>query len=197
MKDKPTLILASGSPRRRQLLKQAGIPFRVMVSHYHEGKPQGDPGVFVRLAAMAKAREVARRVSHPAWILAADTLVVQGGKIFGKPESRTQAGRMLRMLSGKEHTVMTGVVFLHSVIGKQKIWLETTRVGMRKIPEHEMKAYLATRDWEDKAGAYGIQSIAGAFVRRVDGCYYNIVGLPLAGVTHFLDQVGIHLCSAK
>lgn len=197
MNKKPILVLASQSPRRKQLLKQVGIPFRVMVSHYHEGNPQGDPKAFVRLAAMGKARDVAHRVKQAAYVLAADTLVVQGKHIFGKPQSRQEAKRMLLALSGKEHKVMTGVSLWHSLRGQQRTWVEITRVTMRSIEAIEMKRYLATHDWEDKAGAYGIQSFAGAFVSHVDGCYFNIVGLPLSGVVKELQQVGIDLCSKK
>jgi septum formation protein len=177
-----SLILASASPRRKQLLRQAGVVFRVMPSRYREGAPQGEPGVFAQLSALAKASEVAARVKTPAWVLGADTVVVLGKKIFGKPSGREQAGRMLRQLSGREHVVVTGVAWVNTRTHKTRVSAVRTKVRMRVLEPRELEAYLDSGEWRGKAGAYGIQGRAGAFVDNVNGCYFNVVGLPLSCV---------------
>lgn len=176
------LILASASPRRRQLLRAAGVAFRVKASRYIEGRPHGRPEDFARAAAAAKAAEVAGRSKGPAWILAADTLVVCGRKIFGKPRHRQEAAAMLRALSGRWHWVMTGVALQQVPGGKKISWVEKTAVRLRRLDARELRSYLDSRAWRDKAGGYGIQERAGAFVLAVRGCYFNVVGLPLGRV---------------
>jgi septum formation protein len=178
----PSLILASASPRRRQLLRQAGIAFRVLKSKYDEGEPHGDPVLFAVKSALGKAREVAARIKTPAWVLGADTVVAVGKTIFGKPAQRSAAARMLQRLAQREHQVVTGVAWVHSVTGETITWAEHTRVRMRKLEPEELENYLKSGEWHDKAGAYGIQGRAGAFVTRVEGCYFNVVGLPLGRV---------------
>lgn len=187
----PYLVLASGSPRRRQLLRQVGLKIRVMPSKYEEGRPSGDPESFALHSAKAKATEVSQRLRQPAWVLAADTLVVQGKRIFGKPKSQEQAKHMLKALSGKEHWVMTGVLLQHNNPGRKIAWVEKTKVRMRKISPLELQHYLRSNEWKDKAGAYGIQGRAGAFVTRVSGCYFNVVGLPLGSLCKKLYEIGI------
>jgi len=188
------LVLASTSPQRRQLLRQAGIRFRVVPSQYIEGSPQGDPAKFACKAAEAKAYEVSRRLKRAAWVLAADTLVVQGKRIFGKPRSRQDAYRMLKHLSGKEHQVISGVS-LYESCGKKISWCEKTIVHMRKISDTEIEDYLNSGEWKGKAGAYGIQGRAGAFVTHIHGCYFNVVGLPLGAVCARLQELGIGKCA--
>lgn len=178
----PRLVLASASPRRRRLLCQAGVPFRVLASRYQEGAPVGDPSDFALRAARGKAAETAARLDRPAWVLAADTLVVLGRRVFGKPRTRAEARAMLRALSGREHRVLTGVVLRRSPRGRTWAWVETTRVRMRAIPPADLERYLDSGEWRDKAGGYGIQQRAGAFVTGIRGCYFNVVGLPLAAV---------------
>lgn len=184
------LVLASASPRRRQLLRQAGLRFRVLPSRWQEGRPQGDPGRFAEQAARCKARDVASRLSRPAWVLAADTVVALGRESFGKPASRAQARRLLRRLSGRRHRVVTGVALVHSATGRCYSWREETAVWMRPISRNEETRYLRSNEWRDKAGAYGIQGRAGAFIRRIEGCYANVVGLPLAAVCAKLERLG-------
>jgi nucleoside triphosphate pyrophosphatase len=188
---KASLVLASGSPRRRQLLRQVGFKIRVVCSRYEEGKPKGDPESFALLSANGKAGEVSSRLRQLTWVLAADTLVVQGERVFGKPKSREQAKGMLRALSGKEHTVVTGVLLQHNNLGRKIAWVEKTKVRMRKISPLELEHYLKSNEWKDKAGAYGIQGRAGAFVTQVKGCYFNVVGLPLGSLCEKLAKIGI------
>ncbi len=187
----PPLILASASPRRSDLLRQAGVKFKVAPSRYEEGLPSGCPREFARRAAEAKAGEVAGRIKQEAWVLAADTLVVQGGRIFGKPRSRPEAAGMLKVLSGRTHKVISGVALRLAPQGKKISWVQETSVRMREIPETELQAYLDSGEWQDKAGAYGIQGRAGAFVISLSGCYFNVVGLPLGAVCAELNKRGI------
>jgi septum formation protein len=185
----PRLVLASASPRRRRLLRQAGVPFTALASRYLEGAPSGDPAAFALRAARGKAADVAARLARPAWVLAADTLVVQGRRVFGKPRTRTEARSMLRALSGREHRVLTGVVLRRSSAGRGWAWVETTRVRMRRLAPRELESYLDTGEWRDKAGGYGIQERAGAFVTGIRGCYFNVVGLPLGAVCARLARI--------
>jgi septum formation protein len=178
----PALILASASPRRRQLLRQAGLAFRVVPSRYTEGAAHGEPAAFARRSALGKALEVAGRVRPPAWVLGADTVVVLGSEVFGKPAGRAQAGRMLRRLAGREHTVVTGLAWVNARTRRARVSAVATRVRLRPFLPGELQAYLDSGEWRDKAGAYGIQGRAGAFVERVTGCYFNVVGLPLSRV---------------
>jgi septum formation protein len=178
----PSLILASASPRRQQLLRQAGLVFRTVPSRYREGKPHGEPGAFARQLALAKASEVAGRVRTPAWVLGADTVVALGEEVFGKPAGRAQARRMLLQLAGREHVVVTGVAWVNTQTRRTRVWAVRTRVRLRCLEPGELETYLASGEWRDKAGAYGIQGRAGAFVDRVQGCYFNVVGLPLSSV---------------
>jgi len=186
-----SLVLASASPRRKQLLRQAGVPFRVKVSRYVEGRPSGDPVAFALRAATGKAAEVASRLRVPAWVLAADTLVVAGRCVFGKPSDRAEAAAMLKALAGREHRVLSGVVLQQAPTGKHLAWTETTAVRMRRIAPDELERYLDSGEWRDKAGAYGIQGRAGAFVTGIWGCYFNVVGLPLGAVCARLQRLGL------
>ncbi len=185
------LVLASASPRRRRLLRQAGFAFQVKPSRYQEGVPRGNARAFVRRAAAGKAREVASRMRQPAWVLAADTLVVQDRRIFGKPGTQAAAAAMLRRLSGKVHEVVTGVILLHSASGRAISWVEQTKVRMRTIAAAELRRYLATGEWRGKAGAYAIQGRAGVFVTRITGCFFNVVGLPLGSLCARARALGI------
>lgn len=186
------LILASASPRRKMLLKQAGFVFKVCVSSYDEGRPQGGAKSFVLKSAQGKANAVIEQdLFKTGWVLAADTIVVCGRSMLGKPKTQKEAEQMIRMLSGKNHKVLTGVV-LKQISGIQKVeWVEETSVSMRSLLDHELENYLESMAWQGKAGAYGIQDKAGAFVTRVEGCYFNVVGLPLGRVSLELLKRGI------
>ncbi|MFL6354016.1 MAG: Maf family protein [Bryobacteraceae bacterium] len=171
------LILASASPRRHELLLAAGIDHVVRPSSVPEHRRPGEsPGDFVRRNAEDKARAV---VSSPEDIvLGADTVVCVDEEIFGKPSSDDDAARMLRRLSGRDHEVYTGICILH---GAHRILdVASTRVSFLELTDEEIQEYTRSGEPRDKAGAYGIQGLASKFVRRIEGCYHNVVGLPVS-----------------
>jgi septum formation protein len=173
-------VLASGSPRRRRLLERIGMDFEVDVSGVEERVPAGvAPERAVETLALRKADAVAER--HPeALTMGADTIVVLHGDVLGKPADAWEAAAMLRRLSGATHTVFTGIALVHPPSGRSIYTFEGTRVTFAPMTAEEVAAYVATGSPMDKAGGYGIQDDRGAlFVRRIDGDYYNVVGLPL------------------
>ena len=183
------LVLASQSPRRRRLLEQLGLAFRVQVSPAEEVVADGEaPAAAVRRLALDKARPVA--VQHPsALTLAADTEVVLDGRMLGKPGHPDEARAMLRRLSDRTHTVLTGLALVHPATERRVVACEATSVAFAALTEAEIEAYVATGSPLDKAGAYGIQDDYGAvFVRRIEGDYYNVVGLPLHRVYRLLHD---------
>jgi len=188
------LILASSSPRRAEILRHAGIHFEVFPANVDESPlPRESAPNHVRRLALAKARraaEVAARKGRPAIVIGADTVVVAGGKILGKPGDLPTARRMLRLLSGRTHTVLTGIAVLQIPDGVEKVDVEKTRVRFAKLSEKEIDSYLMTGEPYHKAGAYAIQGIAGRYVTRVEGCYFNVVGLPLARLYSLLREFG-------
>lgn len=172
------LILASASPRRRELLRRAGIAFRVRPAPVDESvRPGESPRRHVRRLAREKA-EAARRPGDR--VLGADTVVVIDGKILGKPRNAREAGRMLRLLSGRVHRVLTGICLLTSQGSCSEV--VETRVWFRRLTRAEIAGYIASGEPFGKAGAYAIQGLASRFVERVEGCYYNVVGLPVSRV---------------
>lgn len=174
------LILASQSPRRRRLLQRLGLAFTVQVSPVEEVIPPGvRPAQIVQSLAMQKARPVAAQ--HPgALTVAADTIVALEEEILGKPSSRPEAAAMLRRLSGATHTVYTGIGLMHPATDRDAAAVEATHVSFGALTDDEIGAYVETGSPMDKAGSYGIQDDMGAlFVERIDGDYYNVVGLPL------------------
>ncbi len=191
------LVLASASPRRAELLRNAGIAFRVEVPNLEEAPEPGEaPDAYARRLARDKARVVAPR-SPGELVLAADTVVVAGDHLLEKPRDSADAARMLRLLGGRTHQVTTGVclLLLETRNGKletvfEDVRSETTQVTFAPLREQEIQAYVATGQPLDKAGAYGIQEFASRFVTRVDGCYFNVVGLPLSLVYRMLREHG-------
>jgi septum formation protein len=179
------LILASASPRRRELLTQAGIPFTVQPADIDEThRPGESPIAFTQRLAREKAEAVF--ATHPtATVLGADTIVVCDQQILGKPADKKDATRMLRLLSGRDHQVITGIALV-SQSGTQTRAVSTT-VTMKPISEEEIAAYIATGEPMDKAGAYAIQSGAAAFIPQIDGDYTNVVGLPVKLVQQMLS----------
>jgi septum formation protein len=187
------LILASASPRRRKLLAQAGFVFGVDAADLDETRRVGeDAGDYVRRLAEEKASAVfAGRVedcsdSRPLVVLGADTCVVCDGEVLGKPVDAGDAERMLRMLSGREHFVLTGVAAATRAGVVSDV--VTTEVTFYEIAESEITAYCATGEPLDKAGAYGIQGYAARWVPRIDGCYFNVMGLPIAWVVGLMEE---------
>lgn len=182
------LILASASPRRRELLAQAGFTFEVRPAHVNENaRPEEDPIAYVVRLARDKAQAVFAEVNDPdVVVLGADTTVTLDGHILAKPEDAADAARMLRMLSGRTHTVITGVAA--STAQTTEVAAEVTCVQFLTLSDEEIVAYIATGEPMDKAGAYGIQGFAAKWIPRIQGCYFNVVGLPLALVTTMLEQ---------
>jgi len=183
MTKKTTLILASASPRRRELLRRAGIPHRVRPAEVDEKVRRGEsPEACVARLAHAKAAAV----WHPGeTVLGADTLVVAGRLPLGKPRDERDAARMLRLLAGRDHEVLTGVCVL-GPDGATRAAVVRTRVWFRRLTATEIAGYVASKEPLDKAGAYAIQGLASRFVERIDGCYFNVVGLPVSKVDELL-----------
>ncbi|MDD2715149.1 MAG: Maf family protein [Candidatus Wallbacteria bacterium] len=186
------IILASSSSRRRELLRELGLKFRIMVPEIDEGSEEFYPGLTQKLASK-KALAVASRVAPGNLVIAADTLVVQGRVIFGKPKDRDDARRMLLELSGKKHEVFTGLCLLVSGTAECLSAEERTVVSFRTLSAAEIEAYLDTGEPFDKAGAYGIQGIGRLLVERVEGCFFNVVGLPIGRLNDFFQELGLNL----
>jgi septum formation protein len=190
------LILASASPRRRELLARLGLPFDVWPSGIEETLAPGIPAPVLAMAlARAKARDVADRLrvagSEAALILGADTLVVLDGHPLGKPATRDEARTMLRALRGRSHEVVTAVVLLDVPGGRETAETVVSQVLMRPCDDFEIDAYVATGEPDDKAGAYAVQGAGGHLVSRVEGCYTNVVGLPLGTTARLLRAFGL------
>ncbi len=173
------IILASESPRRAELLKQIGLSFEIRPSAVDEGKePKESLENYVKRVALSKAEKAAVGVKD-AIVIAADTIVVINKKRLGKPESSESATAMLKKLSGKCHTVMTGIAVINLVENKRVTKVVSTKVWFKKLSDEEIKEYVKSSEPLDKAGGYGIQGKASVFVKRIEGDYFNIVGLPL------------------
>ncbi|MFV8828757.1 Maf family protein [Alkalihalobacterium sp. APHAB7] len=182
-------ILASGSPRRKELLEQANISFTVQTSDIDETlDPAQSPEQFVQSLALQKAEAVFKSNQH-AVVLGSDTVVVLEGQILGKPNDRDHARDMLTALSGKQHSVITGVAILSCE--QQKTFFVETRVQFWELSNAEIERYLDTNEPFDKAGAYGIQGFGATLVREIAGDYFAVVGLPLALTVRQLNHFGI------
>jgi septum formation protein len=185
------LILASASPRRGAILESAGIPFERRATEIDESPLPGEtPEACVLRLAGEKARRASREVTGEAVVVGADTLVVIDGEVLAKPVDEKDAGRMLRLLSGRTHRVITGVAALRLSDGEMRRAAEITNVTFAALADREIDDYVATGEPMDKAGAYGIQERAGRFVSRIEGCYFNVVGLPLARLYAMLRELG-------
>jgi septum formation protein len=193
----PVIVLASASPRRAELLTAAGIPFQGRAAHVDERlQPGEDPERYVRRVAANKARAVAAAVPGQA-VLAADTVVLVEGQVLGKPRDAEDAKRMLRLLSGRTHQVLTAVTLLTAPGREGEPGFETevavTSVEFVPLEASEIDWYVATGEPADKAGAYAIQGLASRFVTRIDGSYSNVVGLPVALVYRLCTRAGLLL----
>ena len=181
------IILASQSPRRRELLGLLRIPFTVRAADIDETMDPGrDPAEEVARVSRRKALAIGADAGDV--VIAADTIVVCGGEILGKPKSEEQARQMLRMLSGRAHQVMTGVTVLRDQAAETVT--EITDIWFRELSEEEIDAYVATGEPMDKAGAYGIQGGAAVFATRLEGDYYNVMGLPVCRLYEMLRGLG-------
>lgn len=187
----PPVILASSSPRRRQLLAQIGVQFRVISPDADETPlPDESPQQMVQRLSQLKARAVASQQDH-GLVLGSDTTVVLNNVVLGKPTDPSDAHRMLRRLSGNTHTVFTGWAIVDAASGKERIGCGKADVTFRTLDDDEIAAYVATGSPLDKAGSYGIQDDLGAvFIEQIDGDYYTVVGLPLVQVYCALRAIG-------
>lgn len=184
------LILASGSPRRAELLSRMGLTFLVQPSNQEEILEPGlTPQQEVVSLSLQKAQAVYDSTAPDSVVLSADTVVVLEDEILGKPRDAAHAREMLRALSGRSHLVLTGVTVMSSR-GVQS-HCEETRVHFRTLSEKEIDAYVSTGEPMDKAGAYGIQGYGAMFVTGIEGDYYNVMGLPVCQCAHMLRKVGI------
>lgn len=187
-------ILASQSPRRRELLSMLGLKFEIQTADIDETM---DPSLPVEEAVAQVCLKKARCVGEQnpgRLVVAADTIVVVDEKKLGKPQSPTQAKQMLRLLSGREHRVMTGFCLWQD--GRWETHVETTKMRFRQLCDEEIDAYVATGSPMDKAGAYGIQDQAAIFVQSLEGDYYNVMGLPLCALTRRLRAWGVEVLGA-
>lgn len=189
------LILASASPRRAEILRNAGFDFEILPTRVDESVRQGESAKdYVCRLAEEKARAAMREIPansdrDSAVIVAADTTVVLGSEILGKPTPAEDAGAMLRRLSGRTHEVLTGLAVLPLAGSEIQIAVETTRVTFAPMSGREIEDYVASGEAFDKAGAYAIQGRGGKFITRIEGCYFNVMGLPLARLYSMLREI--------
>lgn len=188
------IVLASGSPRRRELLTQIGVRFEVIKAEGEEHITAADPEEAVKELSMQKAMEVAGKC-RGAVVIGADTVVAAEGKILGKPKDREDALRMLKMLQGKSHQVLTGVTVFLGEPGRTVQFAETTKVHVFPMTKEQMEAYADSGEPMDKAGAYGIQGRFAAFVSGIEGDYNNVVGLPVGRLYQEVLAAGVDLCA--
>jgi septum formation protein len=185
------IILASNSPRRKELLLQIGLDFRVDPADVDEHVLPGElPEGYAVRVALDKARVAAARAGTGI-VIAADTIVVLDDEVLGKPADAGDAERMLMKLSGKAHVVITGLAVMDAATGNALTRTSITRVWFRSLASHEIISYVATGEPLDKAGAYGIQGRGALLVDKIDGCYFNVVGLPLSLLGELLHAFGV------
>lgn len=182
-------VLASGSPRRKELLGRLLNSFEIITDDSEEAvKAEEAPQDTVRRLALQKAENVALKVNKPSVILAADTVVSADGKVLGKPANEKEAFDMLSMLSGRFHQVFTGIALIDTESGQKVTDFESTRVKFKGLTEAEISAYIMSGEPMDKAGAYGIQELGALFVEGIEGDYFNVVGLPLCRLGRILKE---------
>ena len=183
------IILASASPRRREILNMIGLPFRVEASGAEETREEGmSPELFVEQVSLRKAAEVAARQEGNALVIGADTIVVLDGEILTKPRDEADAIRMLTALSGREHRVLTGVSVVRLRDAKSVSVCEETKVHFRELSHEEIERYVQTGEPMDKAGAYGLQGRASLMADRICGDFFNVVGLPVCRLSQLLKE---------
>lgn len=189
------IYLASASPRRVELLNVIGLPFEQVISNVPESIPGVlEPAALARALALEKARAVAKGLGH-GLVIGADTIVVYENNVLGKPEDPREAFRMLKLLSGTTHLVISSIALVNADTGKELVSHEITEVTFRSLSDYEIDSYIATGEPMDKAGAYGIQGIGGILVKKINGCYNNVVGLPLTLLVEMLEEMGVDVWS--
>lgn len=187
------VYLASASPRRYALLKQLGVPFSVLARPVNEELNGGLPfGRQTEILAERKAQAAAREVAE-GLVIGADTLVVCGGKTLGKPADAAEAEKMLNFLQGKEHEVFTGLAVVEKPSLRAAVAHERTMVKFKPLAAGQIRRYVATGEPLDKAGAYAIQGLGAVFIEGIRGCYFNVVGLPLALLAQMLQEFGVDI----
>jgi septum formation protein len=187
------IILASKSPRRKELLKQIGLRFQIDVSEIDERQfKKLAPESLVKKLSQEKAKKVAKR-HDGAIIIAADTLVVLGSEIIGKPKDKKDAIKMLKKLSGKVHTVITGFTVFDPGLKKEVTEMVKSRVKFKKMSDEEIETYVKTKEPLDKAGGYGIQDKGAVFIEKVEGDFFNVVGLPVFSLCKELQKFDINI----
>ncbi|MFQ6948808.1 MAG: Maf family protein [Blautia hansenii] len=187
------IILASASPRRRELLEQGGIPFTVIPSQAEEKITTEQPGQAVEELSYLKCSDIYEKSAGDVLVIGADTVVASEGKILGKPSSQKDAVKMLQSLQGREHEVYTGVTIMarEGNENRKKTFHEKTKVVFYPMSDEEIRSYVNTGEPMDKAGAYGIQGKSAVFIKEISGDYNNVVGLPLARLYQELKNMGI------
>ena len=187
------IILASASPRRRELLEQGGIPFTVIPSQAEEKITTEQPGQAVEELSYLKCSDIYEKSLGDVLVIGADTVVASEGKILGKPSSQRDAVKMLQSLQGREHEVYTGVTIMarEGNENRKKTFHEKTKVVFYPMSDEEIRSYVNTGEPMDKAGAYGIQGKSAVFIKEISGDYNNVVGLPLARLYQELKNIGI------
>ena len=199
MNKKKKIILASGSPRRKELMEQIGLSFQVYVSNADETTVETNPGKIVEELSFKKAEAVYKELTaaekkdltlnEELLVIGADTIVALDGQILGKPKSPDQAKEMLRMLSGKKHQVYTGVTLIWGEGEQQRYsFSEETNVEFRELLDQEIEEYVATGDPLDKAGSYGIQGFCARYIKGIQGDYFNVVGLPVGALYQAMKE---------
>jgi nucleoside triphosphate pyrophosphatase len=188
-----TIILASASPRRKELLKRIGLKFRVEPSNYGEAiNPELEPHELAKSLSLEKAKMVAPK--HPnALIIAADTLIVFEGKILGKARTETEAHEMLGKINGGQHSVITGFTIMDTGSDRTLSRSVETKVYLRRLTSDEIDAYVESKEPLGKAGAYAIQGLGSIIVEKIEGDYFNVVGLPLSALSESLREFGVHM----
>ena len=186
------LILASGSPRRKELLERIGLKFQVIPSLYEENLPDDNFSYEkIEKLALNKGREVLSRVKEDAIIISADTVVVLNNKILGKPHSKEDAYNMILSLSNNTHEVITSIAMIDVKTEKTIVHSKSTKVTFRKINEDEIQKYISTNEPYDKAGAYAAQGLASIFIEKIDGCFNNVVGISTFEVDKMLKEMEV------
>ena len=187
------IVLASSSPRRKELLDQINLTYIIDPSKYEEDNSMDvQPEELVKIFSQMKAREVAQRHEN-AVIIGADTIVVLNDKVLGKPKHTQDAKHMLQSLSNNYHDVLTGITLIDTTEEKEISSVVKTRIAFRELSSEEINYYVETHNPIDKAGAYGIQEFSALFAERIEGDYFNIVGLPLYKLSLNLKQLGVNL----
>lgn len=196
-KEMEPIILASASPRRRELLTQARIPFVIQPSDFDEAlEMTGSPAEIAEALAYCKALDVAEKTTG-SLVLGADTIVVLDDVIFGKPADDGEAFKMLSNLSGREHSVITGIALIDSDKGTVRKGHEITKVRFAELTPEEIRYYISTGEPEGKAGAYAVQGIGAMLVEGIEGCYANVVGLPLMRLRKMLEYFNIYVMNNR